>query len=54
MSYYKEYIKGLCPECEDWVITQICGELDSRDEEIKELKKEIDYLDSRIKAFTEA
>jgi hypothetical protein len=52
MSYYKEYIKGLCPECEDWVITQICGELDSRDDEIEELKRHIQYLVQKLEEFT--
>ena len=39
MSYYKEYIQGLCYDSPEWVIDQICGELDSRDEKIAQEKR---------------
>lgn len=54
MSYYKQYIEGLCPELKSWQVTQICGELDKRDAEIEDLKTEIRHLDEQLNDFTSA
>lgn len=51
MSYYKDYIKGLCPECQDWVVTQICGALDTRDDEATKLKKELEEFKSAMNFY---
>jgi uncharacterized radical SAM superfamily Fe-S cluster-containing enzyme len=51
MSYYKDYIKGLCPECEDWVVAQICGELNTRDAENAKLKKELEEFKSAMNFY---
>lgn len=40
MSYYFDYIEGLCHEStESWAIVQICEELDRRDDEIAAEKR---------------
>lgn len=39
MSYYQDYIQGLCSDSPEWVVNQICGELDSRDEQIAKEKR---------------
>lgn len=54
MSYHKEYISGLCPESDSWVVNQICGELDSRDkqiEELKEIKAAVEFYFGRSRCF---
>ena len=34
MSYYTDYIQELCPYSEEWVVEQICGEIDRRDNDL--------------------
>jgi hypothetical protein len=51
MSYYKDYIQGLCPELESWQVNQICGELDSRDDSQNKLKEEFEEYKSAIEAY---